>query len=165
MGPSVLYYGGPAEQPGRLLVPLPLRIPIRAFVHFPYMLLSPTPISLIINSQHHPPHPCAQPPQWLVDWGRINSLSFSHIWFHLALPLLKSVAGTLFPFTLNMTSPLLGFQRSSSKIHPTLFKYTSLTTAMLASVPWIYPACQRLWAFLHVVPLPCNSVWIYHSPQ
>lgn len=103
-----------------------------------------SPASLTMDSQHHLPYP-GQP---LADWGRINCLSFSHTWLHLATSLLKSIAGSLVSFHIKRELSFAWLSKVSSKIHPTLFKHTSLSTVRLAGVPehclWMplgLPAC------------------------
>ena len=110
-----------------------------------------SPASLTVDSQHHLPYP-GQP---LADWGRINGLSFSHTWLHLATSLLKSIAGSLVSFHIKRELSFAWLSKVSSKIHPTLFKHTSLSTVRLAGVPehclWMplgLPACGSF--FLHI---------------
>lgn len=108
-------------------------------------LLSELPLGLLVPSvnyifltRHCLPHlsynefttPFSQPPKWLANWEQtVFPWSYSAIFgFILPLPCSKAMLALL-PFTLKVNSPLLGFQRSSSKIHPTLFKHISLTTS------------------------------------
>lgn len=78
--------------------------------------------------------------------------------FGFTLPLLCSKAMlVLFPFTLKVNSPVLGFQRSSSKICPTLFKH--ITTSGWP-VP-INPPCLWLPPGLPV----CGSSSFYHPKR
>lgn len=81
------------------------------------------PASLTINSQHR----LLCPPR--NSWLTVSPWWFPSAIFDFTRPLCCSKALlVLFPFTLKVNSPLLGFQRSSSEILLTLFEHFSLTT-------------------------------------